>query len=412
MAGCSGVGGGGGGGADASGSVRFAFWGNNIRLENYQAAFDQMMEMNSDVTLETEFAEYNAFQERMTTQMAAGNVADIFWIPSASVMSYYANDLYRTLSDVSTLDLSDFSEQDLRDFELAGEHNTMPHGIFVPVIRSNVTLAEADGVTIPESWNWDELAEFARDYSANSADGRFALPYNPSHDLTFEAWLRQLGEELWTEDGQVGFSEDGLASWIDWWEQLRTDGATPELGEQDGVEPSWEDVGNRTLLWTGNSNHIVDDATFFPDQDFALHHMPEATDAPAGHQFLYFPRMAIYQGVSDEQAELAGQVITFCTSTVEIHEHIGLTMGTPVNPRVSQEYESIADTYELEMLRVTTEDREVDRSPRYEAPPGTNTWRTEMTRMLEQVTLGDVSVSQGAADLIAVINRGIERAAD
>src|SRR5699024_6473506 len=98
VAGCSGVGGGGGGGADASGSVRFAFWGNNIRLENYQAAFDQMMEMNSDVTLETEFAEYNAFQERMTTQMAAGNVADIFWIPSASVMSYYANDLYRTLS--------------------------------------------------------------------------------------------------------------------------------------------------------------------------------------------------------------------------------------------------------------------------------------------------------------------------
>src|SRR5699024_4790993 len=244
------------------------------------------------------------------------------------------------------------------------------------------------------------------------ADGRFALPYNPSHDLTFEAWLRQLGEELWTEDGQVGFSEDGLASWIDWWEQLRADGATPELGEQDGVEPSWEDVGNRTLLWTGNSNHIVDDATFFPDQDFALHHVPEAADAPAGHQFLYFPRMAIYQGVSDEQAELAGQVITFCTSTVEIHEHIGLTMGTPVNPRVSEEYESIADAYELEMLRVTTEDREVDRSPRYEAPPGTNTWRTEMTRMLEQVTLGDVSVSQGAADLIAVINRGIERAAD
>src|SRR5699024_5921508 len=92
LAGCSGVAGGGGGGGgsdDATGTVRFAFWGNNVRMENYQDAFDHMMENNPDVTLDTEFADYNAFQERMTTQMAGGNVADIFWIPSASVMSYY-----------------------------------------------------------------------------------------------------------------------------------------------------------------------------------------------------------------------------------------------------------------------------------------------------------------------------------
>lgn len=415
LAGCSGVAGGGGGGGgsdDAAGSVRFAFWGNNVRMENYQDAFDHLMESDPDVTLDTEFADYNAFQERMTTQMAGGNVADIFWIPSASVMSYYANDLYRPLSDVSSLDLSDFSEQDLRDFELAGELNTMPHGIFVPVLRSNVTLAEEDGVTIPDSWTWDELAEFARDYSANSAEGRFALPYNASHDLTFEAWLRQHGEELWTEDGQVGFSEDGLASWIDWWEQLRAAGATPEIGAQDGVEPSWEDVGNRTLMWTGNSNHIVDDATMFPDQQFALHHVPEAADAPAGHQYLYFPRMAMYQGISDEQAELAGQVMTFCTSNPVIHEYVGLTMGAPVSPKVSEAVREFASDYELQMLDVVTEDREIERTPRYEAPPGTSTWRTEMTRALEQVTLGEVSVAQGAAGLIAEINRGIEREAD
>ena len=92
LAACGGVAGGGSGGAD--GGLRYAFWGNNVRQTNYQKAFDLMAEQNEELALKVEFAEYSAFQERMTTQMAAGNVADIFWVPSPQVMTYYSNGLY------------------------------------------------------------------------------------------------------------------------------------------------------------------------------------------------------------------------------------------------------------------------------------------------------------------------------
>lgn len=408
LAACGGVAGGGG---DSAANLRYAFWGNNVRQKNYQQAFDLMVEQNEELALKVEFAEYSAFQERMTTQMAAGNVADIFWVPSPQVMTYYANGLYRPLDGVESFDLTDYTDADIEDFLLDGEHNTMPFGVFVPVIRYNSTFIEEDGVDWPESWDWDGFAEFAKDYTAETED-RWAVAYAADADLCFEGWLRQHGEELWSEDGRIGYTQEGLESWFAWWEDLREAGATPTIGEQDGVGASWEDVGDRCLAWFSNSNHIVDDATMFPDLDFGLSHLPVDPSAPDGHQFLYFPRQAIYAETSDEKAELAGEVFNFTTGDVEMLKTVGLTMGAPVNPRVAEEYVEFASPVETAMLEVVRDDRETDRTPRFEAPPGSSTWRTVMTRTLENVTNGNSTIPDAAAAMMEEITKGIDRAAN
>ncbi|ATG55806.1 ABC transporter substrate-binding protein [Brachybacterium ginsengisoli] len=407
LAACGGVAGGGSGGAD--GGLRYAFWGNNVRQTNYQKAFDLMAEQNEELALKVEFAEYSAFQERMTTQMAAGNVADIFWVPSPQVMTYYSNGLYRPLEGVESLDLSDYSDGDIQDFLLDGEHNTMPFGIFVPVVRYNATFVEEDGLDWPESWDWDGFAEFAKEYATQNED-RWAVAYAADADLCFEGWLRQHGEELWNEEGRIGYTQEGLESWIAWWEDLRQAGATPSIGEQDGVGASWEDVGDRCLAWFSNSNHIVDDSTMFPDYDFALSHLPVDPSAPDGHQFLYFPRQAIYAKASDANAELAGEVFNFTTGDVEMLKTVGLTMGAPVNPRVAEEYTEFASPVETAMLEVVAEDREADRTARFEAPPGSSTWRDVMTRALENVTNGNATIPEASQAMIEEISTGIERA--
>lgn len=410
LAACGGVTGGGGGGA---GSIRYAFWGNDTRRENYEAGLAELQESEPDLSINVEFADYSAFQERMTTQMAAKDVSDIFWVPSTQVMTYHANGLYRSLSDVDSLDLSDYTEQHIEDFKLAGEYNAMPHGSSVPVVRYNHTFAEEDGVDIPEDWDWDWIAEFALDYVESNPNGRRALPFGAHFDLPFEGWLRQRGEALWTEDGQIGFTEDGLSSWIDWWKTLLDAGATTSIAEQDGVQVSWTDVGDDCLLWFGNSNHIVDEAPMYPDYEFRLKNIPIAGDAEEGHQYLYFPRMAIYSGVDDEQAELAGKVLNYSSNNVAMLQSVGLSMGVPPNPRVAEEYEEFASPVELEMLRVVGHDRDTpNRRPRYEAPPGSGTWRDIMERTLEEVTLGDARVADASASMIEQITQSITRAAD
>ncbi|GAB3839716.1 ABC transporter substrate-binding protein [Kribbella italica] len=411
VAGCGGSGGGGEAGGKTT--LRYAWWGNNIRQQNYTKALQQFSTANGDIGIEPEFAEYSAFQERMTTQIAARDVPDIFWIASPQVMTYAKSKLYRTLDDVPTLNWGDYSKEDLETFKLGGELNTVPFAIFVPVIRYNETVAKADGVTLPADgagWNWDAFSELLITYSKSNPAKRKGTPYAPDHDLTFEAWLRQRGEQLWTEDGQVGFTADGLGSWLEWWEKLRKAGAALSLSEQEGMGPDWAQVGKKVLVNFGNSNHIIDDAKMFPQEKFRLRAMPVDGSAVAGHKYLYFPRMAIYQRIDDDKLEAAGKVLDYNVNNAEMLKTVRLTMGAPTNPKVAEQAGAFASPDEKEMLAVVATDRAAQRKPRFEAPPGSSTWRTTMARICEEIALGKRGVSDGSAKMIEEIAAGIKRA--
>ncbi|MFI7062505.1 ABC transporter substrate-binding protein [Kribbella sp. NPDC050124] len=413
LVGCSGSGGGPSGGGGENVTLRYAWWGNSIRQQNYTKALKQFSTANPSITIEPEFADYTAFQERMTTQIAARDVPDIFWIASPQVMTYHKSKLYRKLDDLPTFTWDDYSKEDLETFKLAGELNTLPFGIFTPVIRYNETVAQADGVTIPAEgpgWTWDSLADLLVAYSKNNPGKRKGVPYAPDHDLTFEAWLRQRGEQLWTEDGEVGFTVDGLGSWLDWWEKLRKAGAALSLSEQEGMGPDWAQVGKKVLVNFGNSNHIIDDAKMFPQERFRLRPAPVAPTAADGHKYLYFPRMAIYQRIDDANLEAAGKVLDYSVNNPEMLKTVRLTMGAPTNPKVAEQAQEFASQDEKEMLAVVAKERAAQRNPRYEAPPGSSTWRTATSRICEEIALGKTTVPDGAKKLVDEIAAGIKRA--
>lgn len=409
-----GCGGSGGGPSGSKVTLRYAWWGNNIRQQNYTKALKQFTAANPSITIEPEFADYTAFQERMTTQIAARDVPDVFWIASPQVMTYAKSKLYRNLEGISTLKWDDYSKDEIESFKLGGQLNTLPFAITTPVIRYNETFAKADGVTIPEpgpGWSWDSLAELLVAYSKNNPGRRKGVPYVPDHDLTFEAWLRQRGEQLWTEDGKIGFTVDGLGSWLDWWEKLRKAGGALSLSEQEGMGPDWAQVGKKTLVMFGNSNHIIDDAKMFPKDKFRLRPAPVAADAPAGHKYLYYPRMAIYQRIDDGNVDAAGKVLDYSVNSAEMLKTVRLTMGAPINPKVAEQSAAFASPDEKEMLAVVAEERKAERKPRYEAPPGSSTWRTTMSRICEEIALGKTAVPDGAQKLYDAIGDGIKRAA-
>ncbi|MEO3887500.1 extracellular solute-binding protein [Nonomuraea sp. B5E05] len=402
---------GGDSGSGGGATLRYAWWGNTIRQQNYTKALKEFAAKNPGIQVEPEFADYSAFQERMTTQMAARDVADIFWIASAQVLTYHTSNIYRRLDDIPTLDLSDYSQQELDSFKLGGQLNTMPFGVFVPVMRYNETFAEEDEVELPpDDADWDAWATFLIDYSKDNSGKRKGMPYEADADMWFEAWLRQRGEHLWTEDGNVGFTADSVRAWFDWWDKMQKAGAVLTLSEQEGMGPDWALVGEKVLAKVGNSNHIIDDAKMFPDHRFKLRGVPVAKDAQAGHPFLYYPRMAIYQGIDEENLEAAGKLISYNTNDPAMLKTVGLTMGAPVNPKLFQQTLDRASGDEKEMLTAVQAVREAERRPRFEAPPGTSTWRTAMARAAEEISLGRLSTADGAQRLLDEIKTGITRA--
>ncbi len=404
MAGC--------GSGSSGAALRYAWWGNTVRQQTYTQALEEFQEANPEITVDPEFAEYGAFQERMTTQMAARNVADIFWIASPQVMTYEANGLYRRLDDIPTLDLSDYSDEDIESFSFDGQLLTMPHGVFAPVARYNETFLEEDGATLPgEDWTWEELSEFLVDYAADNSSGRRGASYTPDQDMALEAWLRQRGQDLWTEDGTIGFDAEALGDWFEWWRVLLDEGAVLSLGEQEGMQPDFSAVGDSVLLNFGSSNHIIDEASMFPDYKYRLRSVPVGEGAADGHRFLYFPRLAIYSGIDDDKVEAAGRLVSENVNNSDFLKTVGLTMGAPPNPRLLQEAYEFASEDETEMLEVVEATREEEQRPRHEAPPGTGTWREALSRASESIALGNAGVSETAEDLIAEIQSGIDQGA-
>lgn len=399
------------GGADGGNStIRFAWWGGADRQKAYLSSLESFSKENPTITVEPEFGDYNAYQERMTTQMAARDVPEVFWIPSPAVLTYRDAGIYRTLEDVDSLDLSAFTDKEIELYRLDGELNTLPKSMFSPVLRFNKTFLEEDGVALPENLTWDNLAEFLTDYSKNNPNGRKGTTYGPYHDMPFESFLRQRGEDLWTQEGTLGASVEGVAAWIDWWEKLRKAGATTTVSEQDGIEPGWSDVGGKVLVTFANSNHIVDDAAAFPDYEFDQRDMPALEDAAAGYHFTYFSRFAMYSGIEDGRVQAAGELMSFNLNSIDLLKLVGLSAGAPPSSKLLAEYEPFASPDEQKVIAMTKEIAATEQRARHEAPAGSGSWRTMLTRELEAVTLGDRSVSDAAKNFVDGVTAEIEKA--
>ncbi|MCI2237767.1 extracellular solute-binding protein [Paenibacillus sp. TRM 82003] len=396
------------------GAVRYAWWGDAVRKQNYEAALAIFSEENPDVTVRPEFADYGAFQERITVQMAGRNVPELFWIPSPQVLTYQAANLYRPLDDLDGFDLSDYPDDLLETFKLNGELNTMPRSIFTPCVRWNQTFLEEAGAELPAydeaNWTWDSLAEFLIDYSADNPQGRKGAAYCANSDMVFESWLRQHGSDLWTEDGTLGADPAALEGWFEWWERLRTAGAALELSEQEGADPEWPVVGEKVLMTLQNSNHIVDEAQQFPDYDFQQRMTPANPDATPGFRFGYLSRIAMYRETPDGSLEGAAKLLDFNLNDARMVAQTGLTVGAPANPRVLEEIRPDATADELKLLDLVDEEMQHEQRPRYEAPPGSGTWRDVMARTIEALALGNVDIPTAATQFTAEVTREIEAA--
>jgi multiple sugar transport system substrate-binding protein len=70
----------------------------------------------------------------------------------------------------------------------------------------------------------------------------------------------------------------------------------------------------------------------------------------------------------------------------------------------------VANEDEKKMLAVVEQEMAQEQNPRYEAPPGSGTWRAIMRRGIEEVALERASVTDAAARVIADIDRELGQA--
>jgi multiple sugar transport system substrate-binding protein len=220
---CGGDSGGPGGGAAAADagttredgpvSMRFAWWGSDVRHAATQQLIDMYESKNEGVTIEGDFTGFDDYWDRLATGTAGGQAPCIMQQDTRYVREYAERQALLDLSafiEDGTIDTSGLDENVLSSGEVDGKTFALPTGVNAFSVVVDPQAFAAAGVELPDdtSWTWDDLLTTARQISEKKPGtwGMQAMGLNGA-DTNFEVFARTRGEQLFDEDGQTRIGE-------------------------------------------------------------------------------------------------------------------------------------------------------------------------------------------------------------
>lgn len=213
--------------------IRFSWWGNAGRAELTNKAIAEFEAANPGIKVKPEYGDIGGYFDKLATQMAANDAPDVITMGGAYPAEYANRGALLDLSKVEgTLDLSRIDQGALENGQVKGKQYGVSTGANALAIVVNPVVFAAAGVPLPDdsSWSWDDFARIASDITAKSPQGTYGTATVLTHD-SLDAFARQRGESLYTQDGQLGLAKQTVQDYFGYSLKLSESGAAPSASE-------------------------------------------------------------------------------------------------------------------------------------------------------------------------------------
>ncbi|WP_198042846.1 ABC transporter substrate-binding protein [Actinoalloteichus fjordicus] len=398
LAGC-----GGSGSGDGTVSLDFTWYGNDSRAEATQEAVDLFEERNPGITVNTSFSGFDAYFEKLSTQVAGGNVPDVVQMDAGYLREYAERGMLRDLDEhVGTeIDIESVDPAGLRSGELPAGRFAVPLGRSTQTMAYNPTIWAEAGLDAPEvgDFTWDDLIE-ASEIISDSTDGEVVGLTDPGWAVDwFQFFIRQQGRELYTEEG-IAFTEEDVADYWNFTQGLRDAGVVTSAEVTSQVNGSVD----TSPLVSGRSaaelSYLGSSASLFPTmgEDVALAPWPSNEEGETGIYASTSIQIAI--GSRSEHPEEAARLIDFLMNDVEAGQILRTVRGTPPNSEVRA---AVAEDLDgVDKILFDFEESMADElSDAPSAPPqGWGSVKRTFTRVYDSINFGELTVDEGAALLM------------
>lgn len=261
-------------------------------------------------------------------------------------------------------------------------------GTHTQTLVVNEKILRRFGLPIPsDDLTWDDYVELSAEIGRASEGAVHGSVDGGGRDLALDVWLRQRGADLFDHQGGLGFEQDQLYEWFDFWERLRQRGAVApiEVTADTTVDPL---VAGRVAMDLKFTN-----ITGLQDQiDGRLRLLPipaaTVTDEPAAHQYIKPTNMFSVNAATREPEQAVELAAAFLTEP-EVGERLGVSLGSPPNAEVFERYRRNATGVEKRILEF---DDMVQRRASGSYPPtrplGADQLLTATGALLGQLNLG------------------------
>lgn len=400
LAGCGDDGGSsssGGGGGPAT--IRFAFWGSDDRVKRFQEAVDLFHTEHSTIRVEPEFGAIDAIETKTTVAMAGGNLPDVFWIVGP-LLPQLGRDGH--LVDLSTvigngIDGDGFEDALLLSGQVDGVQYALPHGLQSIGLFANQRLLDEAGIEArkyPESFTWDEYADVCRQIRAANGDQFYGTdePTYAGAPHFFRAWARQRGENLYNDDGDLGFTEDTLRAWLEYWQELRDSGAAvpPALAlEQNPFFEGAPMIRGLSAFHMRNSNQLLE-LQGLSEDDLTL--MPCPGNGGDGTASIGIDPNILGISADSSNQEAAVEFVNFLLNDPKRAEVIGTTIGAPATQAMREHILPTLSEPEAEFIEYIDFEASAPIDPIPPAPDTAGAFQEGMNLAMEELAYGRISI--------------------
>lgn len=387
-----------------SGNLEVALWGGADRAKLYESALDLYKKRNADVQTTLQFADNAPYFERLTTAAAAGNLPDVFWMVDTNIARYADAgallDLNKYVGDTIKKDgIGDAGVDAGRNSE--GVFGLPSHYNSQAVLTDNDVLA-AKGVPFAQVKTWDDLAAAAKQLTDKSS-GYYGL-LDPTLGTThrgLEAWVRQSGAELFTDDGGLGFDATLLGEWFEYWAKLRKEGTIPSATAQtESDSTGWTSdlmVKSKAAIRLASASHLGV-VMGLRKGNIGLNSYPVAADA--SKDWWFFTPILLCVSAKTGNADVAADLVNFFINDTEAAALTKVSMGTPsVRPLAESLIPNLKEDQALVVKQVL---RELENARRRVPlkPEGSDKLNAALTRTGQEIAFGRTSVANGARALV------------
>lgn len=383
-------------------TIRFSWWGSDSRHQMNQDVIDLFEDQNPDIKVVPDYTDWGGYWDKLATQTAGGDTPDVMMQEERYVREYADRGVLADLSDAG-IDTSKIDDSILAAGQIDGSLWTIPTGVNVRTFVTDPQVFEDAGVDMPDdtTWTWQDYHDAMVAVHEGSDDLYGAQDFG-FLDSDLQIWLRQHGQNLWDESGNIGFDAQLMA---DFWQMsldLHADGGAPDVSESleiDGAGPEQSlvalNTGATARFWSNQLGAISGAA----GRDLTLLRFPGETEFDRTGVYLK-PAMSLSMSAKTEHPEAAAKFIDFMLNSPEVGEIILTDRGLPANLDVREHILGDlddADQVAADFIADVTPDI-VDAPP--PPPAGAGEVAAILARYNEQVMFGQTDPLEAAEAFI------------
>jgi multiple sugar transport system substrate-binding protein len=388
--------------------LRFAWWGSQDRHDRTIKAIQIFQEKNPGITLSYEFAGFQDYFTKMSTQASGGNLPDLMQQDYAFVSQWVKNGLLRPLDDFvgdKTINLEGTVPNTVDGGRIDGKLYALNLGSNSQTMVLDAAAFEKAGVALPASnWTWDDFEKIVLELH-----GKLGI-YGAGPSLSDI----QLWKSLYLGHGQWAFSPDGKAlgytddqpfvNYLNMLLRLQEAKAIPHIQDEiaqwrtASVEARPIVPGKAAIDYMWSNQLVAVWTAAGADRKLKLQTLPRPQGGQPENYFK--PSQFISITSQSKYPKESAMFVDFITNDLDANKILLGERGVPIAPKVQEVVKSLSTPAQIEVLDYMTR-LEKDTSPLPPPDPPAQSKLNDnvyLPQLIDPVFLGRIKPEEAVAN--------------